>query len=129
MLPKGGMNKMIKKAQELQTENLAVENISIENATYLQNVESMSGKKENTEEQSEKPNFEVDSIELATPKLFSDDDKIESSNFENTIEEEPKIFENNETVESAELKEPEMFEEKNEDEDLEIPAFLRRQKN
>lgn len=117
------------KAQELQTENLAVENISIENATYLQNVESMSGKKENTEEQSEKPNFEVDSIELATPKLFSDDDKIESSNFENTIEEEPKIFENNETVESAELKEPEMFEEKNEDEDLEIPAFLRRQKN
>ena len=41
----------------------------MENATYLQN----------TEEESNMPTFEVDSIELATPELFSDN--IEDSSF------------------------------------------------
>tara|TARA_B100000029_G_scaffold89938_3_gene79689 strand:- start:10232 stop:11728 length:1497 start_codon:yes stop_codon:yes gene_type:complete len=107
-------------------------NISIENAAYLQNIENLSEEKENTEsyEQNEKPNFEVESIELANPKLFSSEDDVESSNFENTSKNEPEIFDKNETLESSETKEPEMFEEKNnEEEDLEIPAFLRRQKN
>ena len=56
--------------------------------------------------------FEVDSIELATPQLFSDDEKINSLN--------PEI---------EEKKEIEMFERQDLEEDFEIPAFLRRQKN
>jgi len=107
-------------------------NISIENATYLQNIEGVLPEKENieTDDQNDKPNFEVDSIELADPKLFSSEDNIESSNSESAYQEEPKIFDKNETLGSSETKEPEMFEEKNnEEEDLEIPAFLRRQKN
>ncbi len=105
----------------------AVENISIENATYLQNVET------NTENKNEDstPNFEVDSIELTTPQLFSEDQELNISN-------NPKIEEKNEAMESqdnsqsgtiTEPQEPQMFEDSENDEDLEIPAFLRRQKN
>jgi hypothetical protein len=39
------------------------------------------------------------------------------------------MFENSKTEEKIEAKEPEMFEEHNLEEDFEIPAFLRRQKN
>ena len=41
----------------------------------------------------------------------------------------PKIFDNSKTEEEIVAKEPEMFEESNPEEDFEIPAFLRRQKN
>ena len=41
-----------------------VENISMDNATYLQNMENLS------EDESNIPTFEVDSIELATPETF-----------------------------------------------------------
>ena len=34
-----------------------------------------------------------------------------------------------ENIKEEEIKEPEMFEENNQEEDFEIPAFLRRQKN
>ena len=69
--------------------------------------------------------FEVDSIELTTPELFSNDEKDNSFN----QEKEPLIFENSKSEKKIEAKEPEMFEEHNLEEDFEIPAFLRRQKN
>ena len=39
------------------------------------------------------------------------------------------VFENTKLEEENSLKEPEMFEESNLEEDFEIPAFLRRQKS
>jgi len=98
-------------------------NISMENATYLQDMEdTVSDKNMST--------FEVDSIELVTPKLFSDNEEDNSFNQDNNNKKnEPKIFESSESREETEIKEPEMFEEINQEEDFEIPAFLRRQKN
>ena len=58
------------------------------------------------------PNFEVDSIEKVEPALFSDDEGVSSVNSKETEAETPKMFESE-------------FQE----EDFEIPAFLRRQKN
>jgi hypothetical protein len=83
-------------------------------------------------EDNEMPNFEVESIELTNPKLFSDDDTINttSQNIEHNEHGTPEIFENlNKQEESEEVKEPEMFDDTNKEEDFEIPAFLRRQKN
>ena len=99
------------------------ENISIENASYLQNLENR-----DIQQDSDIPNFEIDSIELATPELFSKDFEDQSFNQENN-QEEPKIFENSNNEKDEEIKEPEMFEESTMEEDFEIPAFLRRQKN
>jgi hypothetical protein len=76
--------------------------------------------------------FEVDSIELKTPELFSDkSDKTENNSFnqDNNSEAELKIFESSNSEEEIVTKEPEMFKESNLEEDFEIPAFLRRQKN
>ena len=72
--------------------------------------------------------FEVDSIELATPELFSDNEEKDLIN-QDVNENEPKIFESSKSEEEITTKEPEMFEESNLEEDFEIPAFLRRQKN
>ena len=72
--------------------------------------------------------FEVDSIELATPELFSSEGEDNSFNQDNN-ENEPEIFESSNSKKENEIKEPEMFEENNQEEDFEIPAFLRRQKN
>ncbi len=60
--------------------NVSLENISMENANYLQNVENTSEINENFQNNDEetKPNFEVESIELLTPKLFSKDEGINS---------------------------------------------------
>ncbi len=101
-----------------------VENISMENATYLQNMENLS------EDESNTPTFEVDSIELATPELFSDSVEDSSFNQDNNINE-PNVFKdaNSQNIKEDEIKEPKMFEENNQEEDFEIPAFLRRQKN
>ena len=85
--------------------------VSIENATYLQNLENMPDETK-TQINDDMPTFEIDSIELATPELFSNNLENNSLNKENKNE-----------------KEPQMFEESNLDEDFEIPAFLRRQKN
>ena len=93
----------------------------MENAAYLQDVEEASSNKDLT-------NFEVDSIELETPKLFSDndDDKVlKQEGIKNELE----MFESSKSEEEILKKEPEMFEESNSEEDFEIPAFLRRQKN
>jgi hypothetical protein len=75
------------------------------------------------------PNFEVDSIELADPQLFSDDEEINTTNHENKDEKESEAFESRDSEENSEIKEPEMFESTDLEDDLEIPAFLRRQKN
>jgi len=101
-----------------------VENISMENATYLQNMENLS------DDESKMSTFEVDSIELATPELFSDTGEDSSFNQDNNTNE-PNIFDNAspQNNKEDEIKELEMFEDNNQEEDFEIPAFLRRQKN
>jgi hypothetical protein len=83
------------------------------------------------------PNFEVESIELVTPQLFSDDENINALNDENNTNiipniadgKESEIIENLESKEKIETKEPLLFEDSETEEDFEIPAFLRRQKN
>ena len=110
--------------KESMVQEPQIGNISIENATYLQNLEKTS---EETEQADKVPNFEVDSIELATPELFSEKDEDNSLNQDE--EKDLMIFENSNQKEEATLKEPEMFEESNTEEDFEIPAFLRKQKN
>jgi len=106
----------------------AFENISMENAAYLQNTENVFDNQD-SEINENMGTFEVDSIELTTPELFSNDEKDNSFNQEINQEKEPLIFENSKSEEKIEAKEPEMFEEHNLEEDFEIPAFLRRQKN
>ena len=83
-----------------------------------------------SEDENNMPTFEVDSIELATPELFSDNGEDSSFNQDNNSNE-PNIFDstNSQDRKEDEIKEPEMFEENNQEEDFEIPAFLRRQKN
>ena len=112
-----------------QTNEPSFENISIENATYLQNMEKNPINEEYLTKEDEIPNFEVDSIELADPQLFSDDEEINTTNHENKDEKESKAFESRDSEENSEIKEPEMFESTDLEDDLEIPAFLRRQKN
>ena len=97
----------------------------MESASYLQNT----GESTNLEDPNinqEMATFEVDSIELTTPDLFTSNGDDNSFNQDTT---EPKIFEDTESEVAKESKEPEMFEEPNLEEDFEIPAFLRRQKN
>jgi len=109
--------------QEKETNQNTFENISLESATYLQNTES-------TKSDDDIPGFEVDSIELATPDLFSnDDDKAEISNKEIIQETELEMFEQVDSKENSHTKEPEMFDQPDLEEDFEIPAFLRKQKN
>ena len=107
-----------------EVNGLLVENISMENATYLQNMENVS------DDESKMSTFEVDSIELATPELFSDTGEDSSFNQDNNTNE-PNIFDNTipQDKKKDEIKELEMFEDNNQEEDFEIPAFLRRQKN
>ena len=106
-------------------------NISIENATYLQNLENSNEEEKTSEEKKENPNFEVESIELMTPQLFSDDNQDNLSNEEKEVNQEPLIMD--ETLEKThdffQEKDPEMFEKLESDEEFEIPAFLRKQKN
>ena len=85
----------------------------------------------NAEFTNETPGFEVESIELATPELFSEEGEVNSLNHKNNNEKEPEIFgssNDNQEKGNETIKEPEMFEETNSEEDFEIPAFLRKQK-
>ena len=102
--------------------NSQTENISMESANYLQSLEVDISQDET------KPNFEVDSIEIATPELFSNDVETDISDTNNN-ENETKLFENLNSDNNIEDKEPEMFEKSESEEDFEIPAFLRKQKN
>jgi hypothetical protein len=115
-------NKVIEQGQEKETSQNTFENVSLESANYLQNMESTKN--------DDIPDFEVDSIELATPDLFSNNvDEASISNKEITQETELEMFEKSDSKENLETKEPEMFENSDSEEDFEIPAFLRRQKN
>jgi len=118
-------NKVVEKQDTDNSQSL--ENISIESATYMENTSQI---EERQKSDDEIPNFELDSIELATPQLFSDDQEIDSFNQENKKDENAlEMFEVPNTDENVEKKEQEMFEQSNSEEDFEIPAFLRRQKN
>jgi len=92
-----------------KTNNQTLENVSIESATYMENTSNVEPDAKN---ENKMPNFEVDSIELADPKLFSDEENEDSINQDNNNEQEL-----------------EMFKQSDPEEDFEIPAFLRRQKN
>ena len=115
--------------QQEQTNNSSFQNISLENATYLQNMENIPINEEYIKKEDEITNFEVDSIELADPQLFSDDEEINATDYENKNEKEPEVIKSRDSEENSEIKQPEMFESSNSEDDLEIPAFLRRQKN
>ncbi len=107
-------------------------NISIENTAYLQSIQESEANAENNKTNGDMPTFEVDSIELANPKLFSDEGDINYSDNEEKNDEETKIFEKKyfeQNSEDSETKEPEMFESQDLEDNFEIPAFLRRQKN
>ena len=104
------------------------ENISMENAAYLQNTDNLSSVQNNEINQT-MDSFEVDSIELSTPELFSDNDDESSFNQDLNSKNEPLIFESTTDEQKTENAETEMFEEVNLEEDFEIPAFLRKQKN
>jgi len=99
--------------------NSQVENVSLENVNYLNTMET---------QDSEEPTFEVDSIELATPELFSSKEEDRSMNVsknENELFENSSLSKKDENIENSE---PEMFDDSDSEEDFEIPAFLRRQK-
>jgi len=117
-----------KEIENRVTNDTSLENISIENATYLQNTENISSDKD-SESDENMETFEVDSIEIATSELFSDKGENNSLNQDNNNETELKIFESSNSEKESVTKEPEMFKESNSEEDFEIPAFLRRQKN
>ena len=116
-----------------QTNELANGNISMENASYLQSTTENEGNlKKDSLNQDTTPTFEVDSIELATPELFSQElENKPASKANNNFSEEVKLFENPQEEENleSEVKEPEMFDDTSPEDDFEIPAFLRRQKN
>ena len=64
-----------------------------------------------------------------TTTSFEDRYKMTNLLNQENNEEELKVFEDSNPKKETEIKEPEMFEESNLEEDFEIPAFLRRQKN
>ena len=105
-----------------------LENVSIENATYLQNVENTLNDKDFTSNDNES-HFEVDSIELVNPELFSEDGLNNSANDQKIEKKDLQMFNDINQETNKEMKEQEMFEDTNLEENFEIPAFLRRQKN
>ena len=111
-----------------ESKDVELENISIENATYLQNMEETSSQENHSDNDENIPNFEVDSIELQTPELFSQEE-VTTNTGDPLIFEETNTSKETENKENLETKEPEMFEKSESEEDFEIPAFLRRQKN
>ena len=97
-------------------------NISMENASYFENREEASDV-ENL------PEFELDSIEQIAPALFSEDETV---NLANNEDETVNLANNKETQfeEKQEESDPSLFDDiVSQEENYEIPAFLRRQKN
>ena len=92
---------------------------------YLQNLEI----NQDGENSQELTNFEVDSIEMATPQLFSNEDLSDNEQQTSTEKNSPEMFDNQISQEVTEQKEPEMFDNSESEEDFEIPAFLRKQKD
>jgi len=124
-------NSVEEKSEKKETH---AEDISLENASYLQSLEE-SNQNNNTDvvnQELDTPNFEVESIELATPQLFTEEEQNQTLNIEKKQEEEMKMFDSSisqEISDNKNEKEPEMFTESESEDDFEIPAFLRRQKN
>ena len=125
------MNALLEENKKLEqsdlNENSSMQNISLESATYLQNTGNIS-------KEDETPNFEVDSIELAEPGLFSENEKADPLNqelemFENSDSKDKQFDDLTQETDVSAINEPEMFVDTEGEEDFEIPAFLRRQKN
>ena len=123
-------------SKTVESNELMAGNISMENASYLQATKENDDnfRKDNLNQDSSTPTFEVDSIELATPELFSQELNDNSeTNSNNGLKEEVMLFDDASAeknyVDESKEKEPEMFYETDLDDDFEIPAFLRRQKN
>ena len=114
-------NQIKQNEEKNENENL-FENVSIESAAYLQNVENNTSNNESINDE-DTTSFEVDSIELKTPALFSENLEGNSTH----LQEEKK--EDSIDVESQDTSELEMFDNKDFEDDFEIPAFLRKQKN
>jgi cell division protein FtsZ len=128
--------KINEESKTVESNELMAGNISMENASYLQATKENDDnfRKDNLNQDSSTPNFEVDSIELATPELFSQELNDNSeTNSNNGLKEEVMLFDDASAeknyVDESKEKEPEMFYETDLDDDFEIPAFLRRQKN
>ena len=106
----------------------SLDNISMENANYLQNTQE-NNSESTSDIKDEMPNFEVESIELATPQLFENEFNTEI-NQDDLNHTSPSVFDKATNGISTEIvKEPEMFDEPGLEENFEIPAFLRKQKN
>jgi len=134
----------ISEQEEVKEESSNAEtlkNVSMENAAYLQSMEESKNEIEDDFKQdSDIPTFEVDSIELTTPQLFSENEEaslpenhsnneINSELFDVPIIENSSHNEIKKEDHFEKEKEPKMFEDSESEEDFEIPAFLRRQKN
>jgi len=109
----------------IDSDDKHMNDLSMENANYLQNLET----NQDVENSQELTNFEVDSIEMATPQLFSNEDLNDNEQQKNMEKNSPEMFDNQISQEVAEQKEPEMFDNLESEEDFEIPAFLRKQKD
>ncbi len=109
----------------IDSDDKHMNDLSMENANYLQNLET----NQDLENSQELTNFEVDSIEMATPQLFSNEDLNDNEQQTNMEKNSPEMFDNQISQEVAEQKEPEMFDNSESEEDFEIPAFLRKQKD
>ena len=120
-----------------QKEDMPFGDLSKESANYLQRLEENTQVESSSEENraqlnsQESTSFEVDSIELATPQLFSNDEEINFDPQEQKEKNQPDIFENQISQETSDEKEKEqeMFDNLDSEEDFEIPAFLRKQKD
>ena len=114
--------------KEEEVKDQSMDNISMENANYLQNTQE-NNLESTSDIKDELPNFEVESIELATPELFENEFNTEI-NQDDLNHTSPSVFDKATNGKSTEIvKEPEMFDEPGLEEDFEIPAFLRKQKN
>ena len=90
----------------------SLENISIENLGYMENAEQM----QKDEESSHVENNVANESEDRTPALFSEDENLD------TFKDENKSL-------NQDFSDTLIDDDQNEEEDLEIPAFLRKQKN
>ena len=90
----------------------SLENISIENLGYMENAEQM----QKDEESSHVENNVANEPEDRTPALFSEDENLD------TFKDENKSL-------NQDFSDTLIDDDQNEEEDLEIPAFLRKQKN
>ena len=128
-------------AKEESSTSETLKNVSMENAAYLQSMEeSKDGIESDFKQDSDIPTFEVDSIELATSQLFSENEEESSPENNNSNEINSELFDvpviensSHDEIKKEDHfekeKEPKMFEDSESEEDFEIPAFLRRQKN